>query len=347
MDIKSYLFRSKVNNVLQEVMAVTDTTNVRVYSEDGSYKLLSAKLAEIITSISTEATTRDTKIKEATDNLYNKIMGFTDGDKTIDEAYDTLKEVAAYLEAHGDVATGFTNEISTIKKIIGEYIEKTTYTSDAVVTPVSAGTLEFSDDRGFYKFTTEAELDAGSTVTVIVSHNIVTTNSTAVANVTFSDGTSASYEVIIGDETDPAATSINSLFTTDRVDQIITTGILKELRTAQVDIISLFEKNITAKSKIDTLETLVGTEAVEADPDSGIEPEAATGLFKKIEDLANAATKVEKSETNGNVKVDGKEVTVYTHPTANHIHIVDAEPTVDAMVEGDLYLQLLTTSITE
>lgn len=341
MDIKSYLFRSKVNNVLQEVMAVTDTTNVRVYSEDGTYKLLSAKLAEIITSISTEATTRDTKIKEATDNLYNKIMGFTDGDKTIDEAYDTLKEVAAYLEAHGDVVTGFTNEISTIKEIIGEYIEKTTYTSDAVVTPVSAGTLELDDNGEFYKFTTDAELDAGSTVTIVRS------NDTAVANVTFGDDRTASYDVTIGDETDPAATSISSLFTTDRVEQTIKTGIIGEIKDIQADVSGLKTTTTTANGKISTLETLVGTEAVEADPDSGIEAKDATGLFKKIEDVANAATKVEKSETNGNVKVDGEEVTVYTHPTANHIHIVDAEPTVDTMVEGDLYLQLLTTSITE
>ena len=39
-------------------------------------------------------------------------------------------------------------------------------------------------------------------------------------------------------------------------------------------------------------------------------------LQGKIEEVANAATKVEASETNGNVKVDSKEVKVYTLPTA-------------------------------
>nr|DAQ91454.1 MAG TPA: Dec protein, OB-Fold, Decoration, VIRAL PROTEIN [Caudoviricetes sp.] len=44
--------------------------------------------------------------------------------------------------------------------------------------------------------------------------------------------------------------------------------------------------------------------------------DAKTELQGKIDDVANAATKVEASETNGNVKVDGKEVKVYTLPTA-------------------------------
>ena len=44
--------------------------------------------------------------------------------------------------------------------------------------------------------------------------------------------------------------------------------------------------------------------------------DAKTELQGKIDEVANAATKVEASETNGNVKVDGKEVKVYTLPTA-------------------------------
>lgn len=41
-----------------------------------------------------------------------------------------------------------------------------------------------------------------------------------------------------------------------------------------------------------------------------------TDLEAKIDEVANAATQVEASETNGNIKVDGNEVTVYTLPIA-------------------------------
>lgn len=42
-----------------------------------------------------------------------------------------------------------------------------------------------------------------------------------------------------------------------------------------------------------------------------------SGLKKSVEDLKTGMTKVEKSDTNGNVKVDGAEVVVYQHPTSH------------------------------
>ena len=39
------------------------------------------------------------------------------------------------------------------------------------------------------------------------------------------------------------------------------------------------------------------------------------------------ATKVEKSDENGNIKIDGEEVNVYTHPYKNNIYIGNVEPT--------------------
>lgn len=41
-----------------------------------------------------------------------------------------------------------------------------------------------------------------------------------------------------------------------------------------------------------------------------------SGLKKSVEDLKTGMTKVEKSDTNGNVKVDGAEVVVYQHPSS-------------------------------
>lgn len=42
-----------------------------------------------------------------------------------------------------------------------------------------------------------------------------------------------------------------------------------------------------------------------------------SGLKKSVEDLKTGMTKVEKSDTNGNVKVDGAEVAVYQHPASH------------------------------
>ena len=42
-------------------------------------------------------------------------------------------------------------------------------------------------------------------------------------------------------------------------------------------------------------------------------------LLAKLNAISEGANKVEASETNGNIKVDGAEVTVYTHPAVNHI----------------------------
>lgn len=40
-------------------------------------------------------------------------------------------------------------------------------------------------------------------------------------------------------------------------------------------------------------------------------------LLNKLNSIAEGATKVEKSDTNGNIKVNGEEVKVYSHPTGN------------------------------
>lgn len=42
-----------------------------------------------------------------------------------------------------------------------------------------------------------------------------------------------------------------------------------------------------------------------------------SGLKKSVEDLKTGMTKVEKSDTNGNVKVDGAEVVVYQYPASH------------------------------
>lgn len=63
----------------------------------------------------------DSKIRkdfdEALDDLFNKIMGITDEDSTtVDEAYDTLKEVSKYIKEDGSAAAEIINNIAAIEK---------------------------------------------------------------------------------------------------------------------------------------------------------------------------------------------------------------------------------------
>lgn len=58
-------------------------------------------------------------------------------------------------------------------------------------------------------------------------------------------------------------------------------------------------------------------------------------LLTKLNGIADGATKVEKSNTNGNVKINGTETTVYTHPaTAGNKHI-PAGGTAGQILEND------------
>ena len=43
---------------------------------------------------------------------------------------------------------------------------------------------------------------------------------------------------------------------------------------------------------------------------------AIEDINDKLDDISDGATKVEKSNTNGNIKIDGNETVVYTHPTS-------------------------------
>lgn len=62
----------------------------------------------------------------------------------------------------------------------------------------------------------------------------------------------------------------------------------------------------------------------EVDVKVNVSAEAGNALILKDDGLYVSTAKVEASDTNGNIKVDGKEVTVYTEP-ANVLHTEDVE----------------------
>lgn len=106
----------KVEGVLKEL--AFKTTGEQVVMADG--RTAETVIAAIITNIANLPTGSDIdeKVKNSCDALYNKIMGLTDADTTIDEAYDTLKEVAEWIGSHGELAAQFTNDISGLKTAV-------------------------------------------------------------------------------------------------------------------------------------------------------------------------------------------------------------------------------------
>ena len=118
MAIKKVLVQKKIEGVIYDIYQKT-SADVVVYDDAST---VAQKIAELVTgldNVTKQDGTIDSKIKAESEALYNKIMGFTEGDKTINEAYDTLKEVAKYLEDHGSVVQGFTTDIAGLKTTIG------------------------------------------------------------------------------------------------------------------------------------------------------------------------------------------------------------------------------------
>lgn len=77
-------------------------------------------IASILTDISNLPTDSgiDAKIQAAVTDMKNQILGLTDADTTIDEAYDTLKEVAAWIDEHGETAAAFSTDITALKTAV-------------------------------------------------------------------------------------------------------------------------------------------------------------------------------------------------------------------------------------
>ena len=120
-NMKMIILQAEIAGVLNDLLVRSHVDNVLVTKEDGSQILLSEKLAEMIAAINLKANSTDVtaEITAANDALYNRIMGITAEDgATVEEAYDTLKEVANYLKEHGSVVQGFTTDISDLKTAV-------------------------------------------------------------------------------------------------------------------------------------------------------------------------------------------------------------------------------------
>lgn len=76
------------------------------------------------------------------------------------------------------------------------------------------------------------------------------------------------------------------------------------------------------QSAVDALNTAIGSKVDKVSGKGLSTNDFTTALKTKLDGITAGATKVEKSTTNGNVKINGTETVVYTHPTsAGYKHI--------------------------
>lgn len=157
MAIKNVYLKKKIAGVVYDIYP---RSSAEMIDYDGS--TVAAKLASLATGIVDAYTKTETDTK--LDDLYNKIMGFTDADKTINEAYDTLKEVAAWLDQNQDVKTlinglaatvgdsdsGLVKDVADLKTTVGD-ADSGLVKDVADLKTVGATKVEASDTNGNIK----------------------------------------------------------------------------------------------------------------------------------------------------------------------------------------------------
>lgn len=246
--IKKVLLTKKLNNTIYDIFPKT-SADVVTYGES----TVAAALASFATDLAAvyTKTETDAAVKASADALYNKIMGITDSEEgsTINEAYDTLKEVADWIGTHGDVAAAFTTDVAALKAAVG-------------VAPA-----EGVEGSGLLKEIADVKARVSTNETDITAlEEAVNTLKTAVG--------------------DAGA------------------GLVKTVADHTTEITSI--------------KTTIGEAPNEA------EGKAGSGILKKLADLeSKGATKVEASDNNGYIKVDGTDVKVYELPTSISASVIE------------------------
>lgn len=144
--LKAAVQKAKVNDVVKQIAAITTYEAVaKELNEDGTVKTsLKSDLETFLTSLAQKANsaTVTEEIQEACNELYNKIVGNV-GNGTINEAYDTLKEIADWIGTHGTAAAAISSEIAELKSKV------TTLTQE--IGGKTSTTVEASETNGNIK----------------------------------------------------------------------------------------------------------------------------------------------------------------------------------------------------
>lgn len=138
MAIKKVLLKKKIEGVIYDLY-VKSSADIVAFSDSQSVAEKITDMVGILDGLTTGDNSVDKKIAAAKTEVINQIMGATDAEQ-ISQAFDTIKEIADYLDAHGSVVQGFTNDIAALKTAIGD-------ASDGLVKDVAANKAAIGDAK--------------------------------------------------------------------------------------------------------------------------------------------------------------------------------------------------------
>ena len=132
MATKTAIIQKIIGDTVYDLMFKTTASNV--YLEDGS--TVDSKIEEISSHIANIVTENiiDSKIDTASNNLYNRIMGLSGSDVTINEAYDTIKEIADWLANNENAtAASIISDIATLQGKVETLEQAATKVTDSEI----------------------------------------------------------------------------------------------------------------------------------------------------------------------------------------------------------------------
>lgn len=122
MSVKKAYLKKKIEGVVYDIYARTSADVVEYNSAVAPAGSIAAAVVNLATQIENVTKTNGTIDTKCAD-LYNRIMGLTGEEgETINQAYDTLKEVAEWIdnyEGEGGTAAAVTNAIAELHDAIG------------------------------------------------------------------------------------------------------------------------------------------------------------------------------------------------------------------------------------
>ena len=138
MAIKKVLLKKKIEGVIYDLY-VKSSADIVTFNDSQSVAEKITDMVGILDGLTTGDNSVDKKIAAAKTEVINQIMGATDPEQ-IAQAFDTIKEIADYLDAHGSVVQGFTNDIAALKTAVGD-------ASNGLVKDVAANKAAIGDAK--------------------------------------------------------------------------------------------------------------------------------------------------------------------------------------------------------
>ena len=339
MSVKKVLLQKQIESILYDIYPKTEAAIVEFTRPavgnvgDDNYvapfaTTVAAELAKLASDIDDLPTGAEVDAKVLA--LRNEIFGLAQGE-SLDEAFDTLKEISQYLAAHGNVVSGFSADITALKTALGAPATAATGTEGQEgYVPATAATGLFATVAGIDARVTALENTAGTNVsktkevsgeTVTAANGHLYLNGT---DTTVYDDTDVRARIGMADNVAGSVSArVKALedVGANKVEAGTTNG---KLKINGVDNTITAYDDTDLKNAIGTSETTEGAgdgtgilgqiddilDDVQANKDAigtakqGVTP--GTGLTGRIEALEDVeATKVEDATNNGYIKVNG------------------------------------------